>query len=178
MPHGDFIIPSFLIFWPSVRKAFYFHLFTQVFIHGSVTQLVTICHSLDMVQIIFLKLTLQTDFCFLFETFFIFKWFQIYIRDAELPTECLCTLPPIFFESMRMSWDATLHFSSSNFYLLNTDILALFLKKYFVYLRESDSMSEGKGRGSGRSRLPAAQRLNSELSPRTPGSWPELKADA
>ena len=63
----------------------------------------------------------------------------------------------------------------SSFFAFVYEIKFSFLKILFIYLRES--MSEGRCRGRGRSRLPLEE-PDVWLDPRTLGSHPELKADA
>ena len=57
--------------------------------------------------------------------------------------------------------------------------LFFFLKIFFIYLTESQTVREGTqtGSGRGRSRLPAEE-PDVGLDPITPGSLPEPKADA
>ena len=58
----------------------------------------------------------------------------------------------------------------------------LFFLEYFfkdcIYLFRRESMSGGKGRVWGRSRLSLCRELDVRLHQRSLGSWPELKADA
>ena len=59
------------------------------------------------------------------------------------------------------------------------NIYYFFLKILFLFFERQRERAQvgGRHRGRGRSRLPAKQGAQRQLHPRTPGSWPELKAD-